>query len=109
MSFKDKLLLSTGPTSAQPQVSSLPAVASSPKKWSPQINVVAAPPAANARSQAAASTSNLDDDDLYGENYYSSKDSGAGNRTAGLKLRPDEAKRRDMIVTKKDTQRVKNM
>ena len=81
------------------------------KPWSPQIKVVATSSAVPPQAGKAAAVGVPEDDneDLYAENYYGTKSSGAGNRTAGMKLRPDEAKRKDAIVTKKDTQRVKNM
>jgi len=41
--------------------------------------------------------------------YYHRKNVGRASRTNGLKLRPDEAKRKVFIVAKKDAQRQKQM
>lgn len=58
-------------------------------------------------SGVASSTSSrlLCTDQLYEDEVYYRKAIGAASRVNGLKLRPDEAQRRDMILYKKDQQR----
>ena len=50
----------------------------------------------------------FDDDQDVNQQYYDLKGSGGQSHVAGLRLRPDEAKRKEMIVGKKNIQRKMN-
>ena len=85
--------------------------------YSTSTNANAAPATATTRATGSGLThhhnnnnNNDDDDDLIlgdtdAMEFYHRKAKGISGRTNGMKLRPDEAKRRDIIMAKKESQR----
>lgn len=138
LSFRDAILASPGgrfaatagePRGSEPQAPQQPRQQRS--RIQPRYVVVASPPpAASSMRRCSKSTGDLQSliaaaavvDDEHEESYGSSssgaacdtmdfyhrKALGATSRSNGLKLRPDEAKRRAMIMLKKEQQRNNN-
>lgn len=129
VSFRDAMLATPGKDvePAKSQLSStLPLTRKQRSRIQPRFVVVASPPptairrcfksTGDLKSLVPATMDEHDDDKNSGDGssgvcdtveFYNRKALGSASRSNGLKLRPDEAKRRDMILFKKELQRQK--
>jgi len=111
-SFRDALLLQQEEEQKEQET---PPPQEKPKRVKPKMKFVVKPISRRVHSagdlQGLGAIHENDDEDILGDSdamdFYHRKSKGACGRSSGMRLRPDEAKRKDMIIHKKNAQRAR--